>query len=434
MSAVLERIERLFPYAYSITGEGNDAALPRFLEELPFEVRSFESGGELNGWQIPHVWKATRAEIRKDGDLIYDGLSSPLGVVWLSPSFSGRLTLDELRPRLFYSDAEPDAVPYHWGALYRPAARDWGFCLTKHQYESLQPGTYEVELETETRPGTMKVLDYVLPGESEETVLLNAHNCHPFQANDDLSGCAVGIELIKRLAERDRRRLTYRLVIAPELVGTVYWLDSLGDESRNLKYALLLKAVGNDASLKLQESFGGDAAVDQAAHNVFRHRYRSYESGPFRTVYGNDETVFEAPGYEIPTVSITRMPFSAYHTDHDTPDRLSADRLEDATVAALEICLALERNISLEACFKGLISLSNPKYDLYKAAPAPGLDGAEGYDIALADWNLLMNCMPRYLDGKTTLLEVANKHNLPIAEVHAYAEEWVAKGLARVKG
>ena len=34
----------------------------------------------------------------------------------------------------------------------------------------------------------MKVLEYTLPGSSSETIIINAHNCHPFQANDDISG------------------------------------------------------------------------------------------------------------------------------------------------------------------------------------------------------------------------------------------------------
>jgi aminopeptidase-like protein len=277
----------------------------------------------------------------------------------------------------------------------------------------------------------MKVLDYELPGDSPKTILFNAHNCHPYQANDDLSGCVVGMDVMRRLAALPKRRYSYRLVIAPELIGTVFWLDSLGEAARDLSYAVMLKAVGAGGALRLQESFTGESTIDRAAHHVFALRWGAYESGPFRTIYGNDETVFEAPGYEIPSVSLTRWPFAGYHTDRDTPDRLSERILQETADVATEICLALERNVRLERRFQGLVSLSHPRYGLYKPAPAPGVERG-AYTDTMAKWNLLMNCLPRYLDGQTGLLDVARRFGLPLDEVHEYAMQWVDKGLADV--
>jgi aminopeptidase-like protein len=428
--SILTRIKLLYPFAYSVVGDGNDAAVSVFQRELPFRVHEIASGAEFNGWRVPHAWTVEKAELRKDGQLIYDGRSSPLGVVTLSPSFSGRVGLDVLHRHLFYSDIEPDATVYHWGALYRPGQEDWGFCIPKVLYEGLTEGDYEVEIRTSTRPGTMKVLDFLLPGRSRKTVLLNAHNCHPYQANDDISGCAVGIEVLKRLMDVPDRRLSYRLVIAPELIGTTFWLRDLGHDAAYIEAALLLKAVGNDGPLRLQDSFTGNAGIDRAAHHIFRRRYGHYESGAFRTIYGNDETVFEAPGYEIPTISLTRMPFPAYHTSRDVPDTLSESKLEDAAEVAFQICLALDRDRRYEPRFTGLVSLSNPRYGLYKPAIAPGLD-KDAYDPAAARWNLLMNCLPRYLTGRISILEMAEKHDLPCDEVFEYVEQWAAKGLAQ---
>lgn len=432
MAEILDLVKRLYPFPYSVTGKGNDDSLPVWLAELPFEVSEYPSGAEYNGWTIPPAWEVKRAEIRKHGKLVYDGTGSPLGVVTLSRSFSGRVGLGELKEKVFYSEDDAEAVVYHWGALYRPIREDyWGFCMPRRLAEGLTGGDYDVHLETEERAGTMKVLDHHLPGRDKRTVLLHAHNCHPFQANDDISGCAVGIAVMKRLAGIEGRRLSYRLLIAPELYGTMFWLDGLGDRARDIACTIKLASVGNDRDLRLQESFTGDSDVDRAARHVLGRRLGDFDGGPFRSIHGNDETVFEAPGFEIPSICLTRWPFEQYHTDQDTPEALSEERLSDAADAAFETCMALEYDITPESRVKGLVRLSDPRYDLYKPAPAPGIDKG-GHSEEMARWNWLMNCLPRLMDGRTGLIEIADRFQLPVAQVHDYVMQWVDRGLARV--
>ena len=50
------------------------------------------------------------------------------------------------------------------------------------------------------------VLEADLPiGETEETIVLNAHSCHPHMANDGFSGVAVLIRLMQWLTQKKRR-------------------------------------------------------------------------------------------------------------------------------------------------------------------------------------------------------------------------------------
>lgn len=426
---ILDIIRKLYPFAYSVVSSENDRAISTYLEELNFDVVEIRSGCELNGWIVPPDWRTIRANLFKDEELILDAMSTPLGVGVLSPLFKGTISLAELKKHLFYSDDCPDAIPYHWTNLYRPAEKDWAFCVKKEFFDSLVEGEYRVELETLEQPGTMKVLDFTLPGMSSDTILLNGHNCHPWQANDDLSGCAVGIAVMQALQARESRKYTYRLVVAPELIGTVHWLAGLKQTNMRFSGAIMLKSVGNASPLKLQHSFEGSSQIDKAAASVLRARNPDYVSGAFRTIYGNDETVFDSPGYEIPTISLTRYPFSGYHTDADTPDGLSPDALEETYEVVLEIMDALESNETLRFSERGLVALSHPRYRLYRAAPAPGLDKAEYLDISRR-WNLLMNCLPRELNGHNSAIDLAYKYELPVAEVCAYLKEWKEKGLA----
>ncbi len=427
MTSIVAIARRLFPFDYSITGPGADEAVSAIRTELNFAVREYASGCELNGWKIPPACVVEKAEIHRNGVLIHDATRLPMGVAAQSDSFVGTMPLQGLSDHLFTAGASPDAIPYHWQRLYRPDEPLWGFCVSQRFKESLTEGEYEVKLITRKFPSSMKVLTYELEGQSKDTVIINAHNCHPYQANDDISGVAVGIEMMRHLARRPRR-LTYLLLVAPELFGPMFWLDEMpNDRLGNLKIALLLKSIGNPKPLRFQQSFTGNSAADLAAHNVFRQRYGDYECSEFRALYGNDETVFEAPPFSIPSVSLTRWPFPEYHTNADVPDRLSEHHLQDTLSVALEICDALEMDIHFKNSTRGLVSLS--RHGLYKPVPVVGSKGVD-YGSLDGRWNRLMNSLPRELDGKSSLLNIAERYGLPIREVHEYVCRWESAGLA----
>ena len=88
----------------------------------------------------------------------------------------------------------------------------------------------------------------------------------------------------------------------------MFWIDKIYKQNKDIVAAILLKSVGNKRNLKLQKSFDGNTELDKIAKKVFDEKYEKYNSGPFRTIYGNDETVFESPGFKIPTISLTRFP------------------------------------------------------------------------------------------------------------------------------
>ena len=431
MQPVLPLVEKLFPYAYSIVASGNDEAVSAYLEELPFDVLEYASGSEINGWLIPEAHVVERATIRKDGTLIYDGTCSPLGVIAQSQSFTGPLALEELLLHLHVDPMNPSAVPYHWRQLYGRGPVDWGFCLPSSLRDDLVEGVYDIDLSTRFVPGTMKVFVTTLPGQSDRTVLLNAHNCHPYQANDDISGVAVGIRAMHAIAEIPNRRLTYALMIAPELLGPMFWLADESAEKTPIIGALLLKSVGNDSTLRMQESFSGNSAMDAAGHAVMLKRFGMFNGGPFRTVYGNDEIVFEAPGAEIPTIEFTRSPFAEYHSDADRPEKLNEAALQETLNVILDVVRHLENDKFYCRTSNGIPCLSNPKFDLYFPVTDRRLGSDESRELRRR-WNLLMNCLPRYLDGHISVAQIARHHRLPTDEVTAYIERWVEKGLAEL--
>ncbi len=276
----------------------------------------------------------------------------------------------------------------------------------------------------------MKVLLYTLPGASAESFLFDAHNCHPYQANDDMSGVALGIELMRHLAAIPNRHYTSQLLVAPELFGPAFWLDRLSeDEARRLRGTVMLKSVGNRRPLRLQRAFDETSVISRAAMYVFREKYGTFDSGVFRGVYGNDETIFEAPPFRIPSITFTRWPFREYHTDLDTPACLSEEHLQDCLDTALRLCRVLEMSRTFTPKFRGLVSLS--RHGLYLPLPGVGPDGVD-FDCAQGRWHRLMNTVPSLLGQGLDLLSVAEAYQLPADEVYAYLERWAQAGLVEI--
>ena len=59
-----------------------------------------------------------------------------------------------------------------------------------------------------------------------------------------------------------------------------------------------------------------------------------------------------------------RAPYYAYHTDRDTPARVSAAKFEDTILIIQEIIYILENNSILKRKFYGLPHLNSDKYKI----------------------------------------------------------------------
>lgn len=433
---MLELLARIHRLELAPVSPGADACVAILAREFPCVIHEYPSGSDYNGWVIPQCWEVKKACVRKDGRLVYDGRAHPLGVIGYSDSFVGSIDAADLRKHCVSHSDLPDAIVYHWEKYYRPGALDWGFSMPSRLRDSLSDGVYDVDLVTEKRLGTMKVAEFHIPGSEPGEILLNAHNCHAGQANDDSSGVVVGIEVMKRLRDWKQRRFGYRLLIAPELFGPAFWLAERKPEERaRFQACVLFKAVGNNDVLRVQRSFNGNDIVDRASWHAARWRTRGAAQGAFREIYGNDETVFEAPGFEIPTVTFTRVKpvpgphYPEYHTSADDMSIIAGEKLEETVDACLSAFEIMEKNMTLERRFEGLVCLGNPRYDLYIRAQDPSTN--PHISSEQRNWYMLMTCLPRYLDGSMSILDIADRHNLPFSKVESYLRRFEEKGLVR---
>ncbi len=430
-SQIVNIIEQLFPYDYSISGNAIYNSISVYQSLLDFNAEFYPTGASINKWTIPPGWKCENAYIRS-GSSEYNCMEiSSLGCAYLSPSYSGICNYQELLKHVATRQDLPDAIVYDWTRLYRVADRKkWGLSIPYTYLTSLskKSSNIQVDIKTSCYDSTMPVLSFTVHGQSPTTFIYNAHNCHPFQANDDISGVAVLIRLFQELAGRENTKYTYTLLIGPELFAPMFWLADRKEHISNINGAILLKSVGNFSVLNMQHSYSAESIVDRIVSHACNHSKEAVSFHPFRQYYGNDETVFEAPGYGIPSVTLTRYPFPEYHTHLDTPDLISKESLESTYNVLLDSIDVLETFQKPESILPGLHCLSNPEYDLYLPAASPGID-KKGNSENEKRWNLLMNCLPMDLHRQLNTFQIAEKYSLPHRDVVHYIQRWADSGL-----
>ena len=428
MAVELKNIRRtaevLFPYNCGVVTPGNNALFRTMTQFLPFKIIGFKSGSEFNGWKVPKSWQVKKAEVRVNGNQLFDGTGHPLGVAALSKSFQGKMSWKQLKPHIHTRPDVPNAHGYHCMWQYRPWAADWCLCPPHSEVRKWpKNGRYEVNLETESKPGSMLVAEYHIQGRSDQTIVINAHTCHPMQANDDILGMAVAITLFQELRKR-KNRYSYRLVLGPEHLGTVFYLSRMAEKERKkILGGYFLEMPGTRYPLKVASSFHGTAVVDYAIQEICERKKIRWRKVGWRKGAGNDETVWEAPGYEIPFVEVSRCketfdPFQEYHTSEDNLQKVHWGKVEEFYKVIGQSIEEIDKSVFYKRKFIGLPCLSNPKIGLYIERPDPAVEKKVKQDESgLGGFG---DSVLRYLEGSTSIKMAAKKHGLPVVFVSRY--------------
>ena len=424
MKTMMQILRHLTPLNRAVCSRGYDQAVDYLREVLPFRVISVPSSCEHNGWVIPPAWDVEEARIVKDGRTVYDGAIHPLGVIGLSRSYSGTVSLEELQRHLYFDHRYNDSIPFHYRQQFRSWSRDWGFCVPKRLFDQLVPGEYEVVIRTAEVPGTIKILEYKHPGSLDFTIVLGGNLDHAGVANDGLAGCVVGLEVMRRLRSR-KTKFSYSLVLSPGIIGSEFYLAGLNrmERSRVLE-GIFLEMLGSVTPLAVQESRRPMVSTLHALKASLDQMGLSYRTGPFESIIVNDEYVWE--NYGIPMLSFSRFPYPEYHSSHDNMEIIKEESLNEAVDALIGAVDRLEASPMVIKKFEGNICLSNPQYDLY-------IDYGQ---VALGDslpdhqrrMRILMDFLPA-LDRPISVKALADHVGLPEESTLEYLQRWAAKGL-----
>ena len=253
----------------------------------------------------------------------------------------------------------PDALQYSSFWWTGHEKKCFGFVLSPREGERLRtlikkrsqegepPVKVRAKVDSRFYDGEIEVVSALIPGKTNEEVVIVAHLCHPRpSANDNASGSAAALEIARTLQKLiDEEKLApprrgIRFLWVPEMTGTYAYLATHEDELERMVAGLNLDMVGQNQDLcgssflieqppqatpsfapvlleRLREELLDEASAfgGTGSYALFRYAVTPFSGG-------SDHYILSDPSVGVPTPMIIQWPDKFYHTSQDTPDKV----------------------------------------------------------------------------------------------------------------
>ena len=409
--------EEIFPIGRSLTGEGVRETLRRIRRQVPeLEIKSVPSGTRVFDWTVPREWEILDGFIEdENGRRILDYHENNLCIMGYSTSVDQYVSREELLKYVKVEENQPDVIPY----VTSYYSQRFAFCMSKNQRDALPEGTYHMVIKSRHFDGVLNYGEVRLPGESEKEVLLSTYICHPSMANNEVSGPVLTTWLIKWLKQRNRK-LSYRIVLIPETIGSIAYISqNLQELKKNIIAGFVLTCVGDDRAYSYLESRNGDTLADRVMQNVLASTHPDYLTYSYLD-RGSDERQYNAPGVDLPVCDFCRSKYGEYpeyHTSADDMSVISPEGFAGAYDVMTQVLAALEYN-----GYYKVTCLCEPqlgKRGLYPTESRKGI-----YQEVKKMTNLIA-----YSDGRRDLIDISTKIGVSIKELIPILETLLHSGL-----
>jgi aminopeptidase YwaD len=324
-----------------------------------------------------------------------------------------------------------------FGFVVSPRA---GMHLRKLVAERAARGQSPVMLHARVRArrgkGTYEVLSAEIPGRTKEMVLVLAHLCHAqWSANDNASGCAASMELlrtIKTLIERkalQQPKRGIRILLVPEYAGSYVYLARSPAVVANAIAGINLDMVGEDQTLcktsfccerppAAAGSFIGDLAEaiqwalpQDGSTPSSTDRFPLIRQATTEFSGWSDHDVLSDPTVGIPSPMLIQWPDLFYHTTDDTIDKVDPASLHRAGCLAATYAYFLADAGEPEARWIAAHSLGRFKERIVTAAKQAAKDAIRGGPAGTRQWleariAYLTHLGCRCLDSVRTLAKI----------------------------
>lgn len=401
---------KIFPLCRSITGDGVRETLREINAHIPLDIHEVPTGTAVFDWIIPREWNIRDAYIKNGrGEKVVDFQKSNLHVMSYSVPVRKQMPLVELKRHIYTLPNQPELIPYRTSYY----AENWAFCMAHSQLEALQNETYEVLIELSLADGHLTYGEYLHEGETTDEFLFSTHVCHPSLADDNCSGIALLTHLAKRMA-RLKTRFSYRFLFVPGTIGAITWLARNEYNVKRIKHGLVVSMIGDGGGPTYKRSRRGNTQIDRAMIQALKH------SGLSPTIleffpYGYDERQYCSPGFDLPVGLFQRSKFGSipeYHTSGDSLEFIRPDHLGRSYRLIADTINVIEN----DRVYRNILPKCEPQLG------KRGLYGAIGGDKALASANMAMLWILNFSDGTHSLLDIAERADMPFEVVQRTAQ------------
>lgn len=310
----------LFPICRSITGKGVRDTLKYFKKIIPeLNIKSVKTNEKFGDWEVPKEWNVKDAYILdSSNNKIVDFKTNNLHLWGYSKPVNKTLNLEELQKHLYSIEDSPDVIPY----VTTYYNKNWGFSMSHNQRKGLKSGKYKVVINTSLLDGELNYGEILLNGGSRKEILISSYICHPSMANNELSGPCVLVSLVKNYLKKIDRNFTYRLILIPETIGSIIYINKHIDHlKKNVFCGLNLSCVGDNMSYSYLMSRNGNTFSDKVANYLINQYYPGTNKFSYLS-RGSDERNYCWPGVDLPIISLMRTRYGDYKEYHTSGDNL----------------------------------------------------------------------------------------------------------------
>jgi len=420
---MINLMNRLWPINRSITGSGLRETLGIIKDLLPdLVIHEVQSGTTALDWTIPEEWQITEAYLKApDGKIIADFAENNLHVVGYSTGVDMELSLEELQPHLHSIPEQPEAIPYVT-SYYQ---KNWGFCIKDEVKQNLKPGTYQAFIDARHFKGSLSYGELLIEGKSDREVLISTYCCHPSMANNELSGPCVAIALAGWLQQQKDLQYTYRFVFIPEIIGSAAFLENRLSHLKDKVFAgFNLTCVGDERTWSYLPSRLGNTYADKIALHCLQNYVDDYDTYTWND-RGSDESMYCAPGIDLPMALVMRSKFGTYPEYHTSLDTIGGVVTAEGLQGSLDLHKKM-LNVIEHDCVPEAQVLGEPQLGPRGLYPMISKKGST--DVVKTRLNLIS-----YADGKHSLLDIAEKCKVPFVKVLEELDILVDKGVLEVE-
>ncbi len=342
---------QLFPINRSLTGAGVRKTLNIIKNEFPkLKIKKIKSGTKVFDWKIPPEWNVKDAYILdKNNNKIVDFKKNNLHLIGYSEPIKKILSKKSLEQRLYSLPNQPNAIPYIT-SYYK---KNWGFCIShkekmKFSTKYKDNDKFKVVINSNfNRRGNLNYGELLIPGKSQQEILISTYICHPSLANNELSGPIVSMALINYFSKKKNNK-TFRFIFIPETIGSITYLcNNLQKLKSNVIGGYNLTCIGDERNHSCMFSKYGNTNSDlslASAYKKLKIRYKLYSF----LERGSDERQYNSPGIDLPIAGIFRSKYGTYpeyHTSLDNFELVTEKGLRGGFNVAKEAVSILDQKI-----------------------------------------------------------------------------------------
>lgn len=396
-------LKKIFPITRSITGPGNRETLKILQKLVSFEIKEYCSGASVYDWTIPDEWRVRDAWIKDaNGNKLIEFQQCNIHLVSYSKPVHKKIAFSELKTHLHYDKTLPDAIPYRT-TYYK---KDWGFCVNREQYQTLSKvdGKLEIMIDSEfDSQGSLTIGEMLIPGRSEQEILISTYFCHPSLANDNLSGLVMTTLLARELSKRNDLKWSYRIVWVPETIGAIAYCAMNEAAMKKIDMGLVVTTVGGPGPFGYKQSWQSGHPINRMVEEVFNEANKEFIKYPF-DVHGSDERQYSSQGFRINIATISKdkyYNYPEYHTSFDDLSLVNGQQISEA----FDLYIRLINKMEDRCIFKSTVPYCEVMLSRHNLYPTnggmqkPELGGKSELDIIL--WLLF------YCDGKKSINDIA---------------------------